>query len=100
MVSEEPISLPTNTYFFIYINNYGNIYSSSKEGESIDTINCLGKLTNYRYDNNFLTKEHIFRCPENIFNFEIKIYDSRMNIINLFNINYSLTLEVSYYQCQ
>jgi len=101
--SDININVFGDKYIFLKINDYGQIYSViNKKNLQLNSYLAkiiLGeyKLENNFDNNNFITKEFIFRQPTNINKFDIELLDCYNNTINMINyMDYSLTLELSY----
>ena len=99
--SEAPINVVGDSYIYLKVNDYGKIYSLKNQDNTLTQISYLGKIIvdvskglEIFDNNNFITKLHIFKQPENISKLCIKLLDSMNNIIDIPDINYSLTLEI------
>jgi hypothetical protein len=80
---------------------YANL--SNNENNILYPYNILGKIilainkaTGSFDNNNFITKEYVFRKPVNISKFDIELLDPYGNPINMLFSNFSFTLELNY----
>jgi hypothetical protein len=95
-----PLDVIGDAYVFLKVNDYGKIYNFIDCGSEV-IYNYLGKVivnvnkTEKVFDNNnFVTKEHIFKDPIDINKFDIELLDPLNNIIDMETINFSFTLEI------
>ena len=101
--SDTNINVFGDKYMFLKINDYGQIYSVINK-KSLQLNSYLAKIILGEYklennfdNNNFITKEFIFRQPSNINKFDIELLDCYNNTINMINyMDYSFTLEICY----
>ena len=104
LISESLLNIQTDSYLYLKINDYGSIYTNLYTDNILSSSNILGKIilcdnnnNNKVFDNNnFITKEFIFRKPVTINKFDIELIDSYGNSVNTLIIDYSLTLELNY----
>jgi hypothetical protein len=97
LIPESIIDIDGERYFFIRINDYGNIYLNHKTH-----IKVLGKIILNNSKENFifintniyLYKSHKFITPVNINKLEIELLDYNGNRLNNNNSDYSFTLEL------
>jgi hypothetical protein len=101
---ESQLDVIGDNYLFLKVNDYGLIYNFRNSdnittNENVNTY--LGKVimsvnkTEKNFDNNnFITKKHIFRQPNNISKFDIELLDPLNRIVDLVYMDFSFTLEV------
>jgi len=91
IISSKEILLTTDHYFYININNYGNIYST--DNNILNIKNYLAKIS---FDTNicssYIISEHVFDNTICIDKFDVTFMNSEYKIMNTNNINYSFTL--------
>jgi hypothetical protein len=83
-------------YFFIKVNDYGNIFISPKiQSKALAKIVINNSKKTYIFDNgsDLVYKTHKFRQPVDIKGLEIEILDYSGNRANFDGVDYSLTFE-------
>lgn len=103
ITAEAPIDVVGDPYLFLKVNDYGKIYNLRKTNNTIiqNMESYLGKIIintdkgTRNYDNNnFITKMHIFRKPENIQSLDITLFDPSSKIVDMIGMDFSFTLEI------
>ena len=90
------VDLVGEKYFFVRINDWGNIYIGSKPERVLAKIILTSYKQDFIFDNfsNYINKTCKFRQPENINKLEIELLDSNGHRFINGNLDYSLTLEI------
>jgi hypothetical protein len=94
-------SLNSN-YIFIKINDYGNLYTFHSSDAHMCNHNILSKVvinidkTNYLVNVNYLTDLCTFKNHKNINKLDIELLDYKGNTLNLYNLDFSMSLEIIY----
>ena len=96
ITSENACTIPVESYFFLRLNNLGDIINNNK--------NCVAKIvadTSKQYTTNvlnttynFITNNIKFHQPEDIQNLDIRLEDYMGNIVSLNGCNFSFTMEL------
>jgi hypothetical protein len=103
--SESQLDVIGDNYIFLKVNDYGRIYNfnqlnNNNEGEEL-IYSYLAKviLNTPKGDkvfdnNNFITKEYIFRQPTNIDRIDVELIDPLGKTIDMVYMDFSFTLEI------
>lgn len=94
-VAETVPNLYIYKYLLLKINDYGKTPTNHGDNEYLAKV-ILNDPRNPSFDNesNLLSKRHLFKKPEDIYQFKISIHDPFGNLVDLNEQDYSLTLEL------
>jgi hypothetical protein len=97
--SERIVDLVGDTYIFLQIGDYEGI-QHEKPNKNILSATAKIVVTVEKYailfDNgaNFISKEVAFPSPTNVSSFDVRLFDTNSNFIDLLGTNYSFTVEI------
>jgi hypothetical protein len=97
--SERIVDLVGDTYIFLQIGDYEGI-QHEKPNRNILSATAKIVVTVEKYailfDNgsNFISKEVLFPSPTNVSSFDVRLFDTNSNFIDLLGTNYSFTVEI------
>ena len=90
------------TYIFLKINDYGYIHTFDTINNIINNdINILSKISfnidkvQYLTNSSIIIDNYIFKMPTSIKKFDIELVDTFGNTLDLHDLDYSLTLELT-----
>lgn len=94
--SESILDVIGDTYIFLKINDYGNMYSNVTNTGVLAKIIINDNKGGVVYDNegNFICKTHIFHQPVDIAKLVVQLIDPMGNTIDMLHMDYSFTLEI------
>ena len=93
IISENIVNTLGEHYYFLKINDYGNIYNNARKYMSKIILNAPKYQTVYEDSNSYVSKEHIFKQTIDIKHLDIKILDYKGNIVDPNGIDYSFSVE-------
>ena len=93
IISENIVNTLGEHYYFLKINDYGNIYNNGRKYMSKIILNAPKYQTVYEDSNSYVSKEHIFKQTIDIKHLDIKILDYKGNIVDPNGIDYSFSIE-------
>jgi len=93
IISENIVNTLGEHYYFLKINDYGNIYNNGRKYMSKIILNAPKYQTVYEDSNSYVSKEHIFKQTIDIKHLDIKILDYKGNIVDPNGIDYSFSVE-------
>jgi hypothetical protein len=98
--SERIVDLVGDTYIFLQLGDYEGVQHEkpnknilSATAKIVVTVEKFAVL----FDNgsNFISKEVAFPSPTNISSFDVRLFDTNSNFIDLLGTNYSFTVEIT-----
>lgn len=97
ITGERIVDFRGDNYFFLKLNDYGRVGMKFNEDYVFSKVIAPSDKFTTLFDNqaNFVCKTHVFRQPVDIYKLDIKILDLFGNCIDLLDMNFSMTLEVS-----
>lgn len=93
IVADNIINTLGEHYYFLKINDYGNIYNNGKKYMSKIILNAPKFQTVYEDSNFYVSKEHIFKQTIDVKHLDIQIFDYKGNSIDPNGIDYSFSIE-------
>lgn len=97
ITGDSVVNFVGTNYIFLKINEINNIVDKNVSDVFSKFILNSGKYTVHFEDSmSFVSKEKIFRSPQNITNLNVELVDYLGNPINLQEHNFSFTLELTY----
>jgi hypothetical protein len=97
ITGDSVVNFVGTNYIFLKINEINNIVDKNVSDAFAKFILNSGKYTvHFEDSSSFVSKEKIFRSPQNITNLNVELVDYLGNPINLQEHNFSFTLELTY----